>query len=447
MASAGIQPGVDRPAPGPQANPAGLGPEQPWAAPVANGAIHGTVHLPGSKSLTARALVIAAVADAPTVLHAPLRARDTLLMAAGLAELGARVSDGPDGSWRIEPSPLAARSTTIDCGLAGTVARFLPPLAALGEAPIRFVGDPRMSQRPLRPLLDALRTLGAAVDADAIPVVVKGPVGGGAVDLDASTSSQLLSGLLLAGPAMPQGIAVRHLGPPVPSAHHVAMTVAMLREAGVAVDDSTPNCWRVTGGPLVARERTIEPDLSSASAFLAAAACTGGTVTIPAWPTSTAQPGAALPGLLEQMGCQSGLDAVGLRLVGPARLTGLTADLRDFPELALTVAALAALAGTPSRLTGIAHLRLQESDRLGVLAAELHKLGARIEVLPDGFAITPAPLSAHDGVTLDPHADHRVAMAFAVVGLIVPGVHIRNITTTDKTLPGFAQMWGRLVSG
>jgi 3-phosphoshikimate 1-carboxyvinyltransferase len=292
-----------------------------------------------------------------------------------------------------------------------------------------------------------LRALGAGADADAIPVEIRGPLRGGAVDLDASTSSQIVSGLLLAAPLMPGGLTTRHHGPPVPSTPHIAMTVAMLREAGVAVDDASPDRWQVSAGPVRAVDRRIEPDLSSASAFLAVAAATAGTVTIADWPAVTQQPGAALPGLLERMGCRIRLDTDGMHVTGPGRLLGVTADLRDAPELALTLAALGTLACSQSRLTGIAHLRLQESDRLGVLASELGRLGARIEVLPDGFAIEPAPLSAGAGVELDPHADHRLAMAYAVVGLAVPGVRVQDIATTDKTVPGFAGLWEQLVRG
>lgn len=425
---------------------AGDGRQAVWAAPAATGPVRGLVAVPGSKSQTGRALVLAALADGPSRLAAPLRARDTLLMAAGVAALGAGVSDGPDGSWLIEPGPLARRPARVDCGLAGTVARFLPPVAALGTAPVRFDGDPRMRERPLGPLLAALRALGARADADAVPVTVTGPVRGGAVTVDAASSSQLVSGLLLAGAAMPEGLQVRHVGEPVPSAHHLAMTVGMLRGSGVTVEAGADR-WQVHPGPVRAVDRVIEPDLSSASAFCAAAAATGGEVTVAGWPQATDQPGALLPGLLARMGCRISRSAAGLTVHGPDRLAGLEADLRDAPELALTLAALATLAGSPSRLTGIAHLRLQESDRLGVLAGELGRLGARVQVLPDGFAIEPAPLAAPAGVALDPHADHRLAMAYAVVGLAVPGVGVLDVATTAKTVPDFAARWEQLVAG
>lgn len=415
-----------------------------WAAPLAQAPVRGTVALPGSKSLTNRALVLAALADGRSRVHAPLRARDTELMAAALRALGADVVDD-EADWVITPGPLAQEPGEIDCGLAGTVARFLPAVAALGVAPIRFDGDRRMYERPLGPLLAALRTLGASADADAIPVSVHGPIRGGPATVDASTSSQLVSGLLLSGARMPDGLDLRHVGPPVPSTPHLLMTVAMLREHGARVEVEADR-WQIAPGPLRAIDRVVEPDLSSASAFLAAAAATGGEVRIPRWPRTTDQPGAVLPDLLARMGCSARFDDHALVVEGPGRLHGLDADLRDAPELALTLAALAVLADSPSRLRGIAHLRLQESDRLAVIAEQLGLLGARIAVTDDGLAVTPAALAPTDAV-LDPHADHRLAMSYAVVGLAVPGVRISDIATTGKTVPGFASIWERLVSG
>jgi len=420
-------------------------PDAPWRAPVAAVPVTGTVTLPGSKSQTNRALLIAALSEVPSTIHAPLRARDTLLMARGLQALGAQIADTPAGGWHVTPGPRPDVPVEVDCGLAGTVARFLPPYAALGSQPVRFVGDPRMSDRPLGPLLSALRTVGATADGEAIPVTVRGPARGGAVTIDASTSSQLVSGLLLSAPALPAGLDLRHEGPRVPSSYHLTMTVRMLREAGATID-VTPDRWQVRAAALRAADRTIEPDLSSASAFLAAAAATGGAVTIAGWPLDTDQPGAVLPELLTAMGCSVRRDGDGQTIVGPAALDGLEADLRDVPELALTLVALAVLARTPSRLTGIGHLRLQESDRLAAIATELGRLGARIEILDEGgLAITPAPLAAPEPVVLDPHADHRLAMAYAVVGLVVPGVEVADIATTGKTVPGFDHIWERLV--
>jgi 3-phosphoshikimate 1-carboxyvinyltransferase len=369
-------------------------------------------------------------------------------MLAGLIALGVdvdEVAEDGDVTWVVHGAG-AARTVTdavVDCGNAGTVARFLPALATLARGDVRFIGDARMSERPLGPLLDALRTLGASIDGDRIPLLVRGAgaIGGGEVTVDASSSSQLVSGLLLASPRYDNGVRVRHVGARVPSAPHLEMTVQTLRASGATVE-VTPDEWRVAPGPLRPIHRAIEPDLSSASAFLAAAAVTAGQVTLSGWPAGTSQPGRLLPGLLEAVGCAVDLNGDGLRVHGPSRLQGLDVDLHDYGEAAPTLAAIAVLADGPSRLRGIAHLRLQETDRLAALAEELGQLGARIAVTDDGLDITPAPL--HGG-TLDPRADHRLAMAFAVVGLAVPGVRVADIATTGKTVPDFPARWAELL--
>jgi 3-phosphoshikimate 1-carboxyvinyltransferase len=422
--------------------------EQLWDAPVAAGPVSAVVAVPGSKSDTNRALVVAALADGTSRLHRPLRARDTQLMRAGLVALGItvdEVAEQGDVTWVVHGAGRArtANEAVVDCGNAGTVARFLPAVATLVQGDVRFVGDARMSERPLGPLLDALRTLGARIDGDRVPLVVHGGGGirGGDVTVDASSSSQLVSGLLLASPRYDEGVRVRHVGARVPSAPHLEMTVQTLRASGASVD-VTPDEWRVAPGALRPIVRSIEPDLSSASAFLAAAAVTGGRVTLTGWPADTAQPGRLLPGLLEAVGCSVGIDADGLTVTGPSRLRGLDVDLHDYGEVAPTLAAVAVLADSPSRLRGIAHLRLQETDRLAALAEELGRLGAHVTVTDDGLDIVPAPL--HGGV-LDPRADHRLAMAFAVVGLAVPGVRVADIATTGKTVPDFPARWAELL--
>lgn len=404
--------------------------------------------LPGSKSLTNRALVLAALADAPSRILAPLRSRDTELMAAGIGALGAAVGDqGAD--WAVAPGELrAGPGTVVDCGLAGTVARFLPPVAALATGSTRFTGDPRMSDRPLRPLLDALRSLGARIDGDAIPVTVHGAgaLAGGAVRIDAAASSQFVSGLLLAAARFDAGLDLVHAGGPVPSAIQIEMTVALLGEHGVDVQ-AGGNRWRVRPGPVVARDRRIEPDLSSAAAFLAAAAVTGGEVTIPGWPARTTQPGRRWPDLLDRLGASCERTAAGLTVRGGGRIQGLDADLRDFSEAVPTLTALAVLADGPTRLRGVGHMRGQESDRLAALAAELGRLGARIDADDDTLVVSPAPLAAGAGTVLSPHGDHRLAMAFAVVGLVVPGVQVADVDTAGKTVPGFTERWSRMLAG
>jgi 3-phosphoshikimate 1-carboxyvinyltransferase len=397
--------------------------------------------------MTNRALVLAALAAAPTVIRRPLRSRDTLLMAAALRALGAGVTDG-DGDWAMTPGGLRGPAT-VDCGLAGTVMRFVPPVAALAAGDVTVDGDPRARERPMRPLIAALRALGVEIDDDgraALPFIVRGrgTVRGGPVEIDASGSSQLVSGLLLAAPRFAAGVEVRHGGPPVPSAPHLAMTVRMLRDRGVTVDDATPDVWLVAPGAPRGGAIEIEPDLSNAAQFLGAALVTGGRVTVRGWPAETTQPGDALRGLLAAMGAEVsfGPDGLTVRGTGAGTFGGLDADLHDVGELTPVLAALAALADGPSRLTGIAHLRGHETDRLAALGGELRGLGGDVRELPDGLEIRPRPLRAGVFHTYD---DHRMVMAAAVLGLAVPGIEVENVATVGKTLPEFTRLWEEML--
>jgi len=419
-----------------------------WPAPTPATPVDAVVRVPGSKSLTNRQLVLAALADGRSRLRRPLRSRDTLLMAAGLRALGVPITDDGD-DWVVDgqPGTLHPRAPSVDVGNAGTVARFLPPLAGLAEGTVSFDGDPRVRERPVGPLLTALRTLGIDLDdggRGSLPVTVHGhgSVAGGEVTLDASTSSQLVSALLLAAPRYERGVTVRHEGPPVPSAPHLRMTAAELRAAGAEVDDATPDVWRVAPGVLRPRDVDVEPDLSSAAPFLAAALVTGGRVTLAGWPAGTTQPGASLPELLARCGATYTVDGDGLTVTGGDEIHGLEADLRDCPEAVPVLAAVAALADGPSRLTGIAHLRLQETDRLAALAAEINGLGGRVRDTADGLEIQPAAL--HGGRWRTYH-DHRIAMAGAVLGLRVSGVLVEDVATTGKTLPRFVDLWARML--
>ncbi|GAA1302741.1 3-phosphoshikimate 1-carboxyvinyltransferase [Saccharothrix xinjiangensis] len=414
-----------------------------WFAPTAEGPVHATVPVPGSKSITNRALVLAALADRPSTVSAPLRSRDTLLMAAALRSLGVGVDDGPDGSWLVTPRPLRGPAR-VECGLAGTVMRFLPAAAALAVGEVAFDGDEHARVRPMTTILDALRALGADVEGDALPFTLRGTgaVPGGEVTIDASASSQFVSGLLLSGARYDDGVVVRHSGRPVPSLPHIGMTVSMLREAGVEVDDSARDVWRVAPGPIAGRDRHVEPDLSNATPFLAAAAVTGGSVTVPGWPERTTQPGGAVRELFERMGCRVELAAGGLTLTGPDRLTGVDVDLRDESELTPTVAALAALADGPTRISGVAHIRGHETDRIAALAAEINRLGGEVEETEDGLVITPRPLR---GGPWRAYADHRMATAGAIIGLVVEGVAVDDIGSTTKTIPDFPGMWSTLL--
>ncbi len=391
----------------------------PWPAPVSPGPLDAVVALPGSKSVTNRSLVLAALADGTSTLRRPLRSRDTELMAAALRVLGVRVEDTDAGDWRVTGSagPLAPTAAAVDVGNAGTVARFLPAVAALANGPVRFDGDPRVRERPLGPLLAALRRLGADLDGvDALPVVVhgRGALRGGEVELDASPSSQLVSGLLLAAPRYDEGVVVRAVGARVPSAPHLAMTVEALRACGAVVDDAGPATWRVAPGPLRPRDAAVEPDLSTAAAYLAAPLVCGGQVTVADWPARTTQPGAALPDLLARMGGQVRRGEDGLTVAAGDRLVGVEADLTDCGELTPVLAALAALASTPSRFTGIAHLRLQETDRLAALATELTRVGGRVEELAGRARRAPATAATRRaGVVRRPPDRHGVGRAGA----------------------------------
>jgi 3-phosphoshikimate 1-carboxyvinyltransferase len=418
---------------------------QAWPAPLVADPVDAVVTVPGSKSITNRALVLASLADGPGTIRRALHARDTELMIGALQSLGVRI-DEVDGRLEVLPPAAITGGASIDVGNAGTVMRFVPPVAALADGEVEFHGDERAGERPVGPVLDALRALDVDVDGDAVPFTVRGRGGvrGGEVVVDASSSSQFVSALLLVGARFDEGLSVVHRGDPVPSLPHIAMTVAMLREAGVAVDTSTPDRWTVAAGPIAARDVEVEPDLSNAAPFLAAAMVTGGQVVIPGWPKRTNQAGDALRDLFADMGGSCTLGSEGLTARGPDALLGVDVDLHDVGELTPVVAAACALATTPSTLRGIAHLRLHETDRLAALARELTALGASVEELEDGLRIDPAPL--HGGV-FRTYDDHRLATAAAVLGLVVPGVYVENVETTAKTMPEFVQLWRSMLEG
>jgi 3-phosphoshikimate 1-carboxyvinyltransferase len=416
-----------------------------WTAPRATAPVRATVSLPGSKSLTNRALLLAALAGGPGLVRRALRSRDTELMASALTALGVRV-DTSGGDWGVTPAPLTGPAS-VDCGLAGTVMRFVPPVAALATGPTSFDGDPHARTRPMGEVLRALRALGVRIDdagRGTLPFTVEGVgrVRGGPVRIDASASSQFVSALLLAGARYDEGVDLRHVGEPVPSLPHIEMTVDQLRRRGVVVDDHQPDRWRVLPGPIRAVDAEVEPDLSNAAPFLAAGVVTGGSVTVPGWPARTTQAGDALRGILEQFGGSAALDEDGLTVTGGDGVLGVDLDLHDVGELAPVIAALCALAAGPSRLRGIGHIRGHETNRLEALARELNRLGGRVAETEDGLAITPARL--HGGL-FRTYGDHRMAHAAVVVGLVVDGVVVENVATTSKTFPGFATAWARLI--
>ena len=430
-----------------------------WRAPAAHGPVRATLRLPGSKSITNRALILAALSDSPSVVRGLLKARDTALAIGALRALGGAVTEhGADVS--VHPgSPAPGAAVSVDVGNAGTVMRFLPAVAALTPAAVAFDGDPRARERPVGALLSALRTLGVSIDdggRGALPFTVhgSGSVPGGPVTLDASGSSQLVSGLLLAAPRFAAGVEVRHDGPPVPSLPHIEMTVRMLRDAGATVEVGTgeagpgerPDRWVVRPGRLHLGDFTVEPDLSNAGPFLAAALVTGGSVTIRDWPLASLQAADAILDVITQLGGSVARGDSGLTVTGSGVINGITADLRDIPELCLPLTSVAALASGPSTFTGVGHTRAQETDRLAAIAKEINALGGDVTELPDGLRVRPRPLSAPTGHAFSSYDDHRMVMAAAVLGLAVPGIEVLNVATVGKTFPDFTTLWASLLS-
>ena len=418
-----------------------------WPAPFRGRTpVHAQVRIPGSKSVTNRALILASLATSPSTIRKPLISRDSELMSAGLSALGISIT-GSDEAWQITPAPLRGPAR-VDVGNAGTVMRFLPPLAAFAQGDISFDGDPRSYERPLGPVIKALEELGIEIEHGgrySLPMVIKarGKVKGGALTIDASASSQFLSALLLVAPSMEEGITVTHRGGALPSMPHIEMTVAMLRDFGADVTvDPAAQTWSVKAGALHGKDLVIEPDLSNASPFLSIAMVCGGSITISDWPRATTQPGDQLRDIFTQMGATVELNDDGLTLTGGSSIHGIDIDLHDVGELTPSIAALAALADSPSHLRGIGHLRLHETDRLAALTREINSLGGNVVEEETALHITPAPL--HAGV-FHTYEDHRLATAGAVIGLVTPGVEVENVATTRKTLPDFPGLWNSLV--
>ena len=420
-----------------------------WPAPFrGRKPISSQVTIPGSKSVTNRALILAAQATSPSIIRRPLISRDSELMSAGLVALGIGIHiEGDNQSWRITPAPLTGPAL-IDVGNAGTVMRFLPPLAALAQGEIAFDGDSRSYERPIGPVIKALEELGIEIDHQgrySLPLVIKGSgvILGGKLTIDASKSSQFLSALLLVGPSMTSGITVTHDGSSLPSMPHIDMTVQMLRDFGAEVEvDKAGQSWSVKAGSLQGQDLAIEPDLSNAAPFLSIAMVCGGSITITDWPQKTTQPGDYLREIFTKMGARVELNASGLTLTGGGSIHGIDINLHDVGELTPSIAALAALADSPSHLRGIGHLRLHETDRLAALTREINALGGNVVEEETALHITPAPL--HGG-TFHTYEDHRLATAGAVIGLVTPDVLIENVATTRKTLPDFPGLWKSLV--
>ncbi|WP_026460703.1 3-phosphoshikimate 1-carboxyvinyltransferase [Schaalia suimastitidis] len=448
-----------------------------WPAPLATTPIDAVVVIPGSKSLTARALLLASLAEAPSRLSGVLDSRDTRLFAQALRMLGGAVNDDGAGNVIVEPLPYIAVSRNqrdftepgvstergshtdaatihIDCGLAGTVMRFLPPIATLTTHKVHFDGDPAARRRPLAPLLDALERLGAQITYDGapgfLPFTICGPVEsppGGVLEVDAAASSQFVSALLMFAPAFNEPLTLRAAGEVV-SLPHIEMTVDALQRRGVKVIQSRHEGrlqWSVTPARINALHEHIEPDLSNAGPFLAAAHLSGGRVTIPAWPEHTTQAGDAWRRILPRLGATITVDEAGLHLQGPGQgmYDGIDIDLSAVGELTPTLAALLLFARTPSTIVGVAHLRGHETDRLAALVEQIRRLGGDATERPDGIRIIPRPLK---GTRLATYEDHRMATFAAIVGLGVPDIEVENIGTTSKTLPNFAHMWHTMLA-
>jgi len=428
-----------------------------WQAPFRSGLtpaskpINAKITIPGSKSVTNRALILAALAKSPSRLRKPLSSRDTDLMVKGLQSLGISITtiktnEGFD--YEVVPNKMFGPAS-IDVGNAGTVMRFLPPIAALAQGLIHFDGDSRSHERPLAPVIKALEQLGVIIDHNnkyRLPLTINGSgkITGGEVEIDASSSSQFVSALLLLGPATETGITIKDIGNSLPSLPHIEMTIQMLNRFGVEVEIGKKS-WKVKPSELIGQDMVIEPDLSNAAPFMAASMICGGSVEILDWPESTCQPGDQLKQIFTKMGAQVKQSSTGLKISGTGSITGIEIDLHDVGELTPSIAAVAALATSESKLSGIAHLRLHETDRLAALATEINNLGGKVTEGPGELFIQPASLkSRQEFKTYD---DHRMATAGAIIGLAVEGIVIENIETTKKTLPDFPGLWLEMLNG
>ena len=415
-----------------------------WLAPVAKGSIDAAIELPGSKSLNNRELVLSALASEPTLLTGTLASRDSTLMIDALRSLGTQIDINTDGSILVTPKPFQ-RSANIDCGLAGTVMRFVPPISVLVNGEVKFDGDEGARRRPMSTTIESLREIGATVTendkAGALPFTVQGTgqVTKDEITIDASASSQFVSGLLLAAARYENGLTVRHVGDHLPSMPHIEMTVDCLRKRGVKVSTPEPAVWRVEPGIISGGNVSIEPDLSNAGPFLAAAMVAGGSVFIKGWPDSTTQVGNEFDGILQQMGASISRENGGLKITGTGKIHGIDIDLSIGGELTPVIAALAAIADSPTVIRGVAHLRGHETDRLAALAAEINRIGGIARETADGLEIEPSE-NLH-GALWQTYEDHRMATAGAIIGLRVPGIEIEDIATTSKTMPEFANLW------
>jgi len=405
------------------------------------GPLIGTIRPPGSKSITNRALVCAALAHGDSQLLGALDSEDTRVMIAALQQLGIDVQVNDDKSEltvRGCGGRIPAREADLFLANSGTSIRFLTALATLGLGWFRLDGVERMRARPIQDLLEGLGHLGADVrsefDNGCPPVMVRAcGLPGGSATIHGNVSSQFLSGLLMVAPYAHEDVCLRVDGQLV-SQPYVRMTLAVMSAFGVRVDDSRLDRFQITAPQRYAgREYAIEPDASAASYFWAAAAITGGRVTVTGLNRDAVQGDVAFCDCLARMGCQIDYRADGITVTG-GRLRGIAADMNAISDTVLTLAAVALYAEGPTTITGVAHIRHKETDRIGDLARELRQLGARVEELPDGLRIEPAELR---GAEIETYNDHRMAMGLALAGLRTPGVVILNPNCTEKTYPRF----------
>ena len=413
-----------------------------WLAPSTQNQLAATINLPGSKSLTNRELVLSSIASEPTTLRGLLISRDSSLMIEALRKLGTEIEvSGTEAV--VTPRPLAGPAK-IDCGLAGTVMRFVPALATVASGQIDFDGDLAARKRPMKTTIDSLRALGVSVTGESLPFSIQGnsEIDGGTVEIDASASSQFVSGLLLVGAKFKNGLSISHVGEHLPSMPHIEMTIDCLRKRGVEASQTGPASWAVEPGEISGGEISIEPDLSNAGPFLAAAMVAGGSVKISNWPKKTTQVGNHFDSILQKMGATVERVDDDLVVSGTGTIRGIDIDLSSGGELTPVVVALAALADSPSQIRGVAHLRGHETDRLSALVSEINSIGGDATETPDGMIIKPATL--HGGLWRT-YEDHRMATAGAIIGLRVPGVEIEDMSVTSKTIPEFAQLWEQML--
>ena len=413
------------------------------------GPVDATVTLPGSKSITNRALVCAALADGPSVLTGVLDADDTVAMVEALRALGVDVDRTGDAELTVGGGG-PRHGAAVDARQSGTTARFVLPLLALAEGPSSLDGDEQLRARPMGPSFDALRAAGARVEeqqgAGHLPVTVAGPLRAAALSLPGDASSQFLSGLLLSGPATSEGLELT-ITTDLVSRPYVDMTVAVMEAFGAEVDHQVSggrDVWHVAPRPYRPSRYAIEPDASAASYAWGAAVATGGRVTVPGLSRHALQGDVAFADVLARMGAEVTWHDDAVTVAAGARLVGVDVDMEPISDTVPTLAALAALAEGPTTIRGVGFIRAKESDRIAGPVAELRRCGVDAEATDDGMVIRPRPLRP---ATFETYRDHRMAMAFAVLGLVAPGMAVRDPGCVAKTFPGYWDLLDALRTG